>query len=77
MTLILPGVQKSISSNLYAKIHMKVFEVSNAVLEKKDFYGVIQLSTLSLMLESFGFKNYKDIIMNEEIQNIYLANQYI
>lgn len=90
-TSLLPGVIKSINSNLHAKIPIKIFEVSDVVVKRNDYYNIKNLcgvisstrsmledlqGPLSLLLQKCGFNNYKYIPMNiNNVENIYLENQ--
>lgn len=90
-TTLLPGVLKALNSNLHIKIPIKIFEVSDVVIKKSDFFnikkfcGLIASSRsmleelqgpLSLVLEKCGIDNYKYIPMSiDDSENIYLSNQ--
>lgn len=75
-TSLIPGVLKSISSNLHGRIPIKMFEISDVVIRKSEFYNIrkacaVICSTrslledlqgpLTLLLQKCGINNFEYI----------------
>ena len=83
-TSLLPGILKSVSSNLHGKVPIKMFEVADVVLKRNEYYNIkkacgVICSTrslledlqgpLSFVLEKCGFKNFKYLSHNSYPKN--------